>query len=116
MLVQIDPSSTVPLFEQVAASLRRSLADGKPAPGQQLPPARELAAALEINVHTVLRAYALLRDEGLIDLRRRRGAVVIGGASSRARLAELAEDLVREAKRAGVGLDELTGVLKEKYS
>ncbi|MGV9361125.1 MULTISPECIES: GntR family transcriptional regulator [unclassified Amycolatopsis] len=116
MLVQIDPSSTDPLFEQVAASLRRSLADGHPPPGQQLPPARELAAALEINVHTVLRAYALLRDEGLIDLRRRRGAVVIGGASSRARLAELAEDLVREAKRAGVGLDELTGVLKEKYS
>ena len=116
MLVQIDPSSTVPLFEQVAASLRRSLADGHPAPGQQLPPARELATALEINVHTVLRAYALLRDEGLIDLRRRRGAVVIGGAPGRARLAELAEDLVREAKRAGVGLDELTGVLKEKYS
>jgi len=116
MLVQIDPGSTVPLFEQVAASLRRSLADGHPAPGEQLPPARELAAALEINVHTVLRAYALLRDEGLIDLRRRRGAVVIGGASSRARLAQLAEDLVREAKRTGVGLDELTGVLKEKYS
>ncbi|WP_439386121.1 GntR family transcriptional regulator [Amycolatopsis lexingtonensis] len=116
MFVRIDPSSTVPLFEQVAASLRRSLADGSPAPGEQLPPARELAASLEINVHTVLRAYAVLRDEGLIDLRRRRGAVVLGGASTRARLAELAAELVREAKRAGVGLDELTGVLKEKYT
>jgi GntR family transcriptional regulator len=40
----------------------------------------EPAGSAEINVHTVLRAYALLRDEGLIDLRRRRGAVVIGGA------------------------------------
>ncbi|WP_103351775.1 GntR family transcriptional regulator [Amycolatopsis sp. CA-128772] len=116
MLVRIDPSSAVPLFEQVAASLRRTLADGRPAPGEQLPPARELAASLEINVHTVLRAYALLRDEGLIDLRRRRGAVVLGGAPSRARLAELAAELVREAKRTGVGLDELTGVLKEKYT
>ncbi|WP_410629993.1 GntR family transcriptional regulator [Amycolatopsis sp. cmx-4-83] len=116
MLVRIDPSSTEPIFEQVAASLRRSLGDGSPAPGEQLPPARELAASLEINVHTVLRAYALLRDEGLIDLRRRRGAVVLGGASSRARLAELAGELVREAKRAGVGLEELTGVLKEKYT
>ncbi|MEV6831612.1 GntR family transcriptional regulator [Amycolatopsis sp. NPDC051102] len=116
MLVRIDPSSAVPLFEQVAASLRRTLADGRPAPGEQLPPARELASALEINVHTVLRAYALLRDEGLIDLRRRRGAVVLGGAPSRARLAELVAELVREAKRTGVGLDELTGVLKEKYT
>ncbi|MBE1499024.1 DNA-binding transcriptional regulator YhcF (GntR family) [Amycolatopsis lexingtonensis] len=116
MFVRIDPTSTVPLFEQVAASLRRSLADGSPAPGEQLPPARELAASLEINVHTVLRAYAVLRDEGLIDLRRRRGAVVLGGASAQARLAELVAELVREAKRAGVGLDELTGVLKEKYT
>ncbi|WP_329052521.1 GntR family transcriptional regulator [Amycolatopsis sp. NBC_01488] len=116
MLVRIDPSSTVPLFEQVAASLRRALADGHPAPGEQLPPARELAASLEINVHTVLRAYAALRDEGLIDLRRRRGAVVIGGASARARLAELAGELAGEAKRAGVGFEELTGILKEKYS
>ena len=116
MLVRIDPSSTAPLFEQVAASLRRALTDGSPAPGEQLPPARELAAALEINVHTVLRAYALLRDEGLIYLRRRRGAVVLGGASSRARLVELATELVREAKRADVGLEELTGLLKERYS
>jgi DNA-binding transcriptional regulator YhcF (GntR family) len=116
MLVRIDPSSTVPLFEQVAASIRRALAGGSPAQGEQLPPARELATSLEINVHTVLRAYAVLRDEGLIDLRRRRGAVVLGGAPSRARLSELVADLVGEAKRAGVGLDELTGVIKEKYS
>ena len=75
MLVRIDPGSTAPLFEQVAASLRRAVADGTLTAGEQLPPARELAGSLEINVHTVLRAYALLRDEGLIDLRRRRGAV-----------------------------------------
>jgi DNA-binding transcriptional regulator YhcF (GntR family) len=116
MLVRIDPSSTVPLFEQVATSIRRALAGGSPAQGEQLPPARELATSLDINVHTVLRAYALLRDEGLIDLRRRRGAVVLGGAPPRARLAELVTELVDEAKRAGVGPDELTGVIKEKYS
>ncbi|MEC3976503.1 GntR family transcriptional regulator [Amycolatopsis sp. H20-H5] len=116
MLVRIDPGSTVPLFEQVASSVRRALADGTLERGEQLPPARELAASLEINVHTVLRAYALLRDEGLIDLRRRRGAVVIGGAHARARLTGLVHELIAEARKEGVSLDELTGVIKEKYS
>jgi GntR family transcriptional regulator len=116
MLVRIDPSSTVPLFEQVAASIRRALAAGSPARGEQLPAARELAASLEINVHTVLRAYALLRDEGLIDLRRRRGAVVLGDGPSRARLTELVAELVDEAKRAGVGPAELTGLIEGKYA
>ena len=116
MLVRIDPGSTAPLFEQVAASLRRAVADGTLTAGEQLPPARELAGSLEINVHTVLRAYALLRDEGLIDLRRRRGAVVIGGAQPLARLGELVAALVDEARRSGVGPEELASMLKERYA
>ncbi|MBN6036262.1 GntR family transcriptional regulator [Amycolatopsis sp. 195334CR] len=116
MLVRIDPASPLPLFEQVAAAVRRALAEGDLALGEQLPPARELAASLDINIHTVLRAYALLRDEGLIDLRRRRGAVVIAGARERARLTELVGDLVTEAKRLGLDADELTRTIKERYS
>ncbi|MEU6641045.1 GntR family transcriptional regulator [Saccharomonospora sp. NPDC046836] len=116
MLVRIDPSSTVPLFEQVAASIRRALADRDIAPGEHLLPARELAASLDINVHTVLRAYAVLRDEGLIELRRRRGAVVTGSADLRSRLHTLAGELVEEARRAGVHPDELAQIVKEKYA
>ncbi|WP_007024031.1 GntR family transcriptional regulator [Saccharomonospora iraqiensis] len=115
MLVRLDPSSTVPLYDQVAASIRRALSDGGLAPGERLPPARELAHNLEINVHTVLRAYALLRDEGLIELRRGRGAVVTPGAEGNARLAALAKELTDEAHRRGVGLDELVTILKRSY-
>ncbi|OZM74830.1 GntR family transcriptional regulator [Amycolatopsis antarctica] len=116
MLIRIDPASTAPLYEQVAASVRRAVADGEVSPGSTLPAARELAGSLEINVHTVLRAYALLRDEGLIDLRRRRGAVVLGGANDRARLAELIGELIGEARREGVGVDELTTTIRERYT
>lgn len=116
MLVRIDPASTTPLFEQVAASIRRELSDRRIGPGDQLPPARELAASLDINVHTVLRAYAVLRDEGLIELRRRRGAVVTGGSSTRARLNALAGELVAEAKHAGVLADELVDIVRRTYS
>ena len=75
MLWRVNPSSPAPLFEQVAASVRRAIADGGLQPKERLPSAKEVAAALGINMHTVLRAYQLLRDEGLIELRKGRGAV-----------------------------------------
>ncbi|WP_019806455.1 GntR family transcriptional regulator [Saccharomonospora halophila] len=115
MLVRLDPSSTVPLYDQVAVSIRRALSDGGVTSGERLPPARELAHHLEINVHTVLRAYALLRDEGLIELRRGRGAVVAPGADRNARLTALAKELADEAHRLGVGLDELVTILRRSY-
>ena len=92
-----------------------SLAQRRLGAGDHLPAARELAASLQINVHTVLRAYAKLRDEGLIELRRRRGAVVIGEADGHARLAALVNDLVAEAQRVGIGPDELVAIVRGKY-
>lgn len=115
MLIRIDPASTAPLYEQVAAAIRRAIGDATVRRGEQLPVARELAASLEINVHTVLRAYAVLRDEGLIDLRRRRGAVVTSDAKPRARLNELLGELIAEARREAVSADELTHALRERY-
>lgn len=115
MLIRVDPASTAPLFEQVAAAVRRAIADGEVRPRATLPAAKTLAASLEMNVHTVLRAYAVLRDEGLIDLRRRRGAVVLGD-TNRARLGELVQELIGEARRAGISADELTTTIKERYT
>jgi len=90
MLIRIDVDSPRPLFEQVAAAIRADIAAARIAPGDRLPAAREVAAALDINQHTVLHAYQQLRDEGLVDLRRGRGATV---AASAAPLAELSHDI-----------------------
>ncbi len=76
MLFRVDPSSAIGLADQLAAQVRGALATGALTAGEQLPPARQVAAGLDINMHTVLRAYQALRDEGLIDLRRGRGAVI----------------------------------------
>ncbi|EHR59383.1 GntR family transcriptional regulator [Saccharomonospora cyanea] len=116
MLFRIDPSSTAPLYEQVAASVRRALSEERLKPGDSLPAARELAKLLDINVHTVLRAYGTLRDEGIIDLRRRRGAVVTGRSDGHARLAALAAELVAESRRAGVGVEELVTIVRRNFS
>ena len=103
MLIGIDPASPVPLGDQVAAAVRRNIAAGAVGPGDRLPAARDLAASLDVNVHTVLRGYQQLRDEGLIELRRGRGAVVSATATAdELELAEAAGRLVAAARRLGL--------------
>ncbi|CRK50732.1 GntR family transcriptional regulator [Rhodococcus sp. RD6.2] len=116
VLIRIDPASPTPLFEQVAASVRRALADGSVGPGDRLPGARELAESLDLNVHTVLRGYQQLRDEGLIELRRGRGAVVADDAGGRSRLQEAVLDVVTEARRLGLSAAELVTLIKKEMT
>lgn len=112
MLFEVDPSSPVPLFEQVAAAVRREVAAGAVGLGSRLPPARQVAESLQVNVHTVLRAYQLLRDEGVIELRRGRGAVVTTTESS-ARLGALVHELRSEARRLGLSDDQLRDLVEK---
>ncbi|MEN0130700.1 MAG: GntR family transcriptional regulator [Brevundimonas sp.] len=76
MLLRIDTSSAEPLFEQIDGQVRALVARGELTAGTRLPSARDLASSLDVNLHTVLRAYQDLRDDGVIELRRGRGAVV----------------------------------------
>ena len=113
MLIKVDPSSTEPLFEQIGAQVRAAIAGGRVVPGDRLPAARELAEVLGVNMHTVLRAYAALRDEGLVDMRRRRGVIVLDAVDTRARLLELARQLSGEAAKQGLSRAELVRLLEE---
>lgn len=113
MLIRIDPDSTRPLFEQIAASVRGDVLAGRLRPGDRLPAARELADAVDVNVHTALRAYQELRDEGLIDLRRGRGAVVSASAAPLAALAEDIAALVRRGSELGVTPATIAALIKE---
>lgn len=112
MLLRLDPTSDGPLHERIAGAVRRAIADGEVEVGERLPPARELADALDVNVNTVLRAYRDLRDEGIIELRRGRGATVRDASVGRARLVALADELIAEAARLGVSRTELVELLE----
>ena len=111
MLFRLDPTSAVGIADQLAAQVRGALVDGTLGPGERLPPAREVAAGLDINMHTVLRAYAQLRDEGLLELRRGRGASVRedlpAGLRGSADLAVRIQELVTAAARLGLSRDDL---------
>ncbi|MEP9391015.1 MULTISPECIES: GntR family transcriptional regulator [Gordonia] len=116
MLIRIDPTDRTPIFAQIASSVRRSIADGEVHPGERLPAARELAASLDVNMHTVLRGYQILRDDGLVELRRGRGAVVSAHAPVRAEMGDALDRLVEVARRFGVSAPELAAEITRRMT
>ncbi|MGP3913709.1 GntR family transcriptional regulator [Nonomuraea sp. 10N515B] len=102
-----------PLHEQAAGAIRRAIGEGVYAPGNRLPPARDLAQALGINPNTVLRALRDLREEGLLEFRRGRGVSVAGRADGRALLVQQARELLEKARKHGYDRDDLVAILKE---
>lgn len=116
MLLTLNPDSGLPLHSQIAAAVRRAIADGQARPGDRLPAARDLARSLKVNMHTVLRAYGKLRDENLIELRRGRGAIVRKGPIAVARIRHMAVELVTAAQRQGLSLEEVVQLVEEEYS
>src|SRR5260370_14226461 len=104
--VKIDRQEPTELFEQVAAQIRRAIADGEAKPGERIPPARHLAAVMHVNTNTVLRALRLLRDEGLLELRPGHG-IRVSGTPQRGAVVARARELVAFAREQGYQPDEL---------
>lgn len=114
MLIRVDPASSVGLADQIAAQVRAALATGALSAGDRLPAARELAGGLDVNMHTVLRAYAALQAEGLIELRRGRGAVVRRDAQPQlAELHQRIKELVEAGERFGLSRAELADKVRK---
>jgi GntR family transcriptional regulator len=109
--VNIDRDEPELLHDQVAAELRRAIAEGEAQPGERLPPAKDLAAVLEVNVNTVLRALRLLRDEGLVEFRRGRG-VSVTGTPDRSVVLSQARELLELGRRFGYRREDVIGIIR----
>ena len=110
-IVKVDRADPLALHDQVAAEIRRAISEGEAGPGDRLPPARDLAAVLEVNTNTVYRALRLMRDEGLLEFRRGRGITVTGTAEHSAVLTR-AKELVQYARGQGYRRDELIRLIE----
>ncbi|MGA3220546.1 MAG: GntR family transcriptional regulator [Acidimicrobiales bacterium] len=108
---KIDPIEPTPLYLQVAAEVRRAIADGEARPGDRLPLAKDLATVLGVNTNTVLRALRTLRDEGLLDFRRGRG-ITVAGTPQRGAVLRRVNELVEFARAQGYRRDELIGMIE----
>jgi len=108
---KVDVSERLALHEQVAAEIRRAIADGEANPGERLPPARDLAAVLGVNANTVFRALRILRDEGLLEFRRGHG-ITVSGTPERGAVVQRARELVDYARRLGYRPEELARIIR----
>ncbi len=84
MFDRVDPKAAVPIYRQIADQIRRRVAAGVLAPGDQLPSVRELAAQLLVNPNTVAKVYRDLEREGLLDARQGQGTYVSANAAAMA--------------------------------
>jgi DNA-binding transcriptional regulator YhcF (GntR family) len=109
--VNIDRSEPVPLHDQVAAEIRRAIAEGEAGPGERLPLVKDIAGVLGVNKNTVLRAMHILRDEGLLDFTRGRGITVAGTPQKSAVLRQVRE-LVEFARRQGYRREDVIGMIE----
>ncbi len=111
MLSAVDRGDPTYLHEQVAAEIRRAIAEGEAKPGERIPQAKDLAAVLGVNTNTVLRALRLLRDEGLLEMGRGR-AITVAGTPERGVVVAKVRELLELGRRNGYRRDELVAILQ----
>lgn len=107
----VNRNDPTPLHDQVAAKIRRAIAEGEAQPGDRLPPAKDLAVVLEVNSNTVLRALRELRDDGLLEFRRGRG-VTVTGAPHQSSVVARTRELVNYARSHGYPVEELIRIIE----
>lgn len=109
MILNVDLASEVPIYQQLRDRIVEAIAEGVLTEGSSLPATRTLAADFGINFHTVNKAYDLLRQQGLIRLNRKTGAIVTSTAADspfREEWAARARTLLAEAVAKGLPAEE----------
>jgi GntR family transcriptional regulator len=118
MIIVVDENDGRPIYKQVADGIRGLIAAGELREGTPLPPVRQLATDLGVNLNTIATAYRELQAEGLINVRHGAGAVV----ASRRAVVERTEDELRRPLRtaltqlvlAGLPRSEIMGMVAEE--
>tara|TARA_R110002072_G_scaffold162687_3_gene314848 strand:- start:36517 stop:36927 length:411 start_codon:yes stop_codon:yes gene_type:complete len=120
VFLRIEPNDPVPLGVQIVRGIRLAIGQGRVAPGERLPSARELAASLQVNFHTVRKAYGELEADGVLEFQRGRGTFV-SSTAKRLRSADLrlvvrehVQRLVEDLAGGDVELDSLAQLVAEE--
>jgi GntR family transcriptional regulator len=77
MYITIDETDARPIYQQIVDEIKAIIAAGELPEGSSLPPVRQVAADLGVNLNTIAFAYRRLQKEGLIRVRHGSGAVVV---------------------------------------
>ena len=94
MYISIDFNSDEAIYQQLCNQIILAIATEQLQEGEYLPSVRELADTIGINMHTVNKAYSLLRQEGFVTIDRRKGAVIAVDMNKIKAKEELKENLI----------------------
>lgn len=121
MLLSIDLQSETPIYTQIAESIIEGIARGELTKGEGLPSVRTLAVDLGVNLHTVNKAYHLLKQEGYVQINRKQGVVIEPLAFPKAdelfkrRQAERMKPIIAEAICRGMTFEEISELLSQVH-
>jgi DNA-binding transcriptional regulator YhcF (GntR family) len=119
VILDVDPRSPIPPYEQLRQQITALARAGVLAPGARLPAIRQLANDLGLAGGTVARAYRELENDGIVTTHGRHGTVVAAGgdrACAPASLLAPARGFAAEARRLGVGIDDAITALRAAFA
>lgn len=115
----VDPRSGVPIYLQIVEQVKRSVALGVLAPGEQLPTVKQLATDLVVNPNTIARAYRELERDEVIETMPGRGSFVAGNGTvtgAKRAVTDVADQAliqaVREARSMGLARNDLKALFE----
>lgn len=118
MIIEIDFNSQEALYLQLRNQIILGIATAKFREGDALPSVRQLAEDIGINMHTVNKAYTVLKQEGFVKVDRRKGAVIALDMDRLRSMEEMDEDLrgiLAKGICKGIGRDEVHRMVDEIY-
>jgi len=110
---EVNKDESVALYEQVAAEIRRAIAEGEASPGERLPSAIDLAEVIGVNKNTVMRALHILREEGLLDFTRGRGVRVVA-SPNKSILQTRINELMTVARTLGYRREDVIAIIESQ--
>ncbi len=121
MYLKIDFDSEKPIYSQLYEQIVEGIAMGDMKEGDALPSVRQMAEDIGINLHTVNKAYSLLKNDGYVKLDRRKGAVInLNFQQTKEaiieRISNEMKSVLAEAFCKGVGSSEIAELVNEIYS
>ncbi len=120
MQFQVDPSSRLPIYRQIAKQIREGVARGRLKPEEKLPSVRELSRELVVNPNTIARVYTELEREGVLNSRPGLGVFVaqpkleLTKKARKERLTEILDQLLTEAVHLGFTAEEVVSFVKNR--
>ncbi len=118
MIIEIDFNSDEALYLQLRNQIILGIATSRIREGDELPSVRQLAGDIGINMHTVNKAYAVLRQEGFVKVDRRKGAIISIDADRMKTIRELRKELqviLAKVSCKNISREEVHALIDEIY-